>query len=85
MVTVEVSGIGEVLNCRIDPSIVGDRELIEDLLPAAVNQALGKAKQFHAEAMKSMAAGIDMPGLDEVLSQVTGESPQGGTGPGGRT
>jgi nucleoid-associated protein EbfC len=73
MVTVEVNGIGEVLACRIDPSIAGDRELIEDLIPAAVNQALTKTKQMHAESMQSMAAGLDMPGLDEMLSQVTGE------------
>ncbi len=34
LVTVEVNGLGEVLACRIDPSLVtsGDRELIEDLL-----------------------------------------------------
>ena len=59
MVTVEVNGVGEVLSCRIDPSLIaaGDRELIEDLLPAAVNQALAKAKQLHAEAMKSMTDG----------------------------
>ncbi len=77
MVTVEVSGVGEVLTCRIDPSIVGDRELIEDLVPAAVNQALAKAKQLHAEAMKSMAVGLELPGLNEMLSQVTGEAPPG--------
>jgi nucleoid-associated protein EbfC len=75
MVTIEVNGIGEVLTCRIDPSIVGDRELIEDLVPAAVNQALGKSKQLHAEAMKSMASGMQLPGLDEMLSQVTGQGP----------
>jgi DNA-binding YbaB/EbfC family protein len=75
MVTVEVNGIGEVLTCRIDPSIIGDRELIEDLVPAAVNQAVGKSKQLHAEAMKSMASGMQLPGLDEMLSQVTGQGP----------
>jgi nucleoid-associated protein EbfC len=81
MVTVEVSGVGEVLTCRIDPSIVGDRELIEDLVPAAVNQALAKAKQLHAEAMKSMAVGLELPGLNEMLSQVTGEAPPGNPAP----
>ncbi len=37
MVTVEVNGLGEVLCCRINPSVASDRELIEDLIPAAVN------------------------------------------------
>jgi DNA-binding YbaB/EbfC family protein len=74
MITVEVNGIGEVLHCRIDPSLIeaGDRELIEDLLPAAVNQALAKAKQLHAEAMKSMADGLDVPGLNAMLAQLSG-------------
>jgi len=74
LVTVEVNGLGEVLSCRIDPSLVqaGDRELIEDLVPAAVNQALGKAKQLHAEAAQSMAAGLDVPGLGAMLSQLSG-------------
>jgi DNA-binding YbaB/EbfC family protein len=77
MVTVEVNGIGEVLSCRIDPSLVsqGDREMIEDLLPGAINQALGKAKQLHAEAVKSMAQGLEMPGLNEMLSQLGGGEP----------
>ncbi len=46
MVTVEVNGIGEVIRCRIDPSLVsgGDRELIEDLLPAAVNSGPGQSQ-----------------------------------------
>ncbi|REK10315.1 MAG: YbaB/EbfC family nucleoid-associated protein, partial [Planctomycetota bacterium] len=55
LVTAEVNGLGELLTCRIDPSLVesGDRELIEDLVPAAVNAAIAKSKQLHAEAMKS--------------------------------
>ena len=74
MVTVEVNGVGEVLKCRIDPSLstAGDRELIEDLLPAAINQALAKAKDLHAEAVRSLTQGMDVPGLDEMMSQFTG-------------
>ena len=74
MVTVEVNGIGEVLCCRIAPSLIttGDRELIEDLLPAAVNAALAKSKELHAQAMKSMAEGLDVPGLDSMLAQLSG-------------
>lgn len=74
MVTAEVNGLGEVLACRIDPSLIaaGDRELIEDLLPAAINEAVGKSKAMHAQAMKSMAEGLNVPGLDGMLSQITG-------------
>jgi len=80
MVTVEVNGLGEVLACRIDPSLFtsGDRELVEDLLPAAINQAQQKAKELHAAAVKSMTDGFEMPGLGDMLSQLTGQDDTGG-------
>src|SRR5687768_9471254 len=48
MVEVEVNGLGQVLRLAIDPSLVEmkDRELLEDLIPAATNQALTKAKEM---------------------------------------
>jgi DNA-binding YbaB/EbfC family protein len=77
LIQVEVNGVGEVLSCRIDPSLIsaGDRELIEDLLPAALNQALAKSKELHVEAMKSMAEGVDLPDLNSLLSQLSGGDP----------
>lgn len=77
MVNVEVNGLGEVLRCRIDPSLItaGDRELIEDLLPPAINQALAKSKDLHALAIKSMAEGADMPDLGALLAQFSGGDP----------
>jgi hypothetical protein len=79
LVEVEVNGLGEVLAVRIDPSLVAkqDREMIEDLLPAAFNAAAQKAKQLHAEAMASLTGGIQFPGLDDALSQLTGGPPGG--------
>jgi len=78
IVTVEVDGLGQVLACRIDPSLIasGDRELLEDLLPGAINQAQAKAKQLHAEAMKSMTEGLDVPGLGNMLAQLSGGGPE---------
>lgn len=71
MVEVEVNGLAEVISCRIDPELVrqGDRELIEDLVTTAVNQALAKAKQLHAEAIKSMTGGVELPGLNEAMGK----------------
>ncbi len=71
LVEVEVNGLSEVLNCRIDPSFdaAADREMLEDLVAAAVNQALEKAKQLHAEAIKSLAG--NMPGLEEAMGKLT--------------
>ena len=78
MVEVEANGLGEVLRVRIDPTLVerGEREMIEDLLPSAVNQAVAKAKQCHFEAMKSITDGMNVAGLDEALSELAdGDQP----------
>jgi DNA-binding YbaB/EbfC family protein len=81
LVEVDVNGLAEVLAVRIDPSLVekGDREMIEDLLPAAFNAAQHKARQMHAEAMQAIAGGLPLGGLPDVLSQLSsGGSETGG-------
>lgn len=74
LVEMEANGLGEVIGCRLDPSLLAgyDRELVEDLVVAAANQALAKARQLHAEAMRGLAGGMAIPGLDEALSKLTG-------------
>lgn len=76
LVEVEANGLGQAQRCRIDPSLFsqGDREVLEDLIVEAFNQAAEKAKTLHAEAMQRMASGIDMPGLDQALNQIVGNS-----------
>jgi len=72
MVEVEANGLGEVLTVRIDPALVEkqDRELLEDLLPAAFNSAQDKAKQLHTEQMQSLTGGLNIPGLTDALGQL---------------
>lgn len=74
MVEIEVSGTTEVLGCRIDPSLLEkkDQELLEDLITEAVNDAMNRAKQLHAEAMKNMTGGMNLPGMDDMLKQFMG-------------
>ncbi len=75
MVQVEANGLGEVLRLEIDPQLIErqERDMIEDLVPAAVNQAVSKAREAHAELMKSMTDGINVPGVDieQMLSKLT--------------
>lgn len=80
LVEVEVNGLGDALAVRIDASLFekGEREMIEDLLPAAINAAQAKAKQLHAEAMKSLAGGLQIPGLSDALQQLGGGDLAGG-------
>ena len=77
MVEIEINGVVEVLRCHIDSQLVaqGDRELIEDLVVAATNQAVMKTKQLHAEAVKDLTGGLQLPGLQEALAKLTGSEP----------
>lgn len=69
LVEVDANGLGEALAVRIDPSLMEkqDKELIEDLLPAAFNNAAAKAKEKHMEAMREATGGLDLPGLDGLM------------------
>ena len=71
LVEVDANGLGEALAVRIDPSLFEkhDRELLEDLLPAAFNAAQQKAKELHAEQMQSLAGGMNIPGLSRRLGR----------------
>jgi DNA-binding YbaB/EbfC family protein len=74
LVEVDVNGLAEVLSVRIDPALVErrEREMIEDLLPAAFNAAQRKAKEMHAEAMRSLTGGLPIGGLQDALSLFSG-------------
>jgi DNA-binding YbaB/EbfC family protein len=71
LVEVDANGVGEILAVRIDPELFAkqDREFVEDLLPAAINNAQEKAKALYAEQMNSLTGGLNLPGLGEALGQ----------------
>ena len=51
----------EVRRVSIDPSLTGDREMLEDLLVAAINDAARKVEATVAEKMGSLTAGMGLP------------------------
>lgn len=63
MVKVRVNGRMEVLACSLSEEAFGldDREMLEDLIRAAVNQALERARQLVAEETGKMATGLGLP------------------------
>ncbi len=65
MVTVTVSGAMEVITVKIDPEVLksGDADMLQDLLVAATNDALRKAREMMAQEMKAVTGGIRIPGL----------------------
>lgn len=65
MVTVTVSGAMQVVAVNIDPEVVksGDAEMLQDLIMAATNDALRKAREMMSEEMKGLTGGLGIPGL----------------------
>jgi hypothetical protein len=71
MVVAEVTGKQELVRCRIEESLLatGDREMIEELVVAAVNQALDKSRQAAADSMSQLVGDLNLPGLGEALGR----------------
>ena len=65
MVKVLANGRQQVLSVTIDPEVVdpGDVEMLQDLVVAAVNDAMGKAQEMMAEEMGKLTGGLKIPGL----------------------
>jgi DNA-binding YbaB/EbfC family protein len=65
LVTVRASGSGDILSISIDPKAVDpdDVELLEDLVLAAVNEALRSAQSLAQSKLGAMTGGLGLPGL----------------------
>ena len=74
LATIEVEGqsgggmVRVVMTCRndvkrvsIDPTVMDDKEMLEDLLAAAVNDAVRKAEATSQEKMSGLTAGMQLP------------------------
>ena len=62
-VIVTANGAMELVGIVIDPEVVksGDVEMVQDLVMAASNDALKRAREMMADAMKSVTGGMNMP------------------------
>jgi len=65
MVEAVANGRQEVLQLRIDPEVVSpeDVEMLQDLVLAAVNEALNKSREMVAQEMSKLTGGLQIPGL----------------------
>lgn len=61
MVSVTLSGRMECRKVRIDPSVLSDPEMAEDLIAAAFNDAVNKANAESQQRMGAATAGMPMP------------------------
>ena len=69
MVTVVANGGQDVLSIRIDPEVIDpdDVEMLQDLIMAAVNDALNKAKAMMNEEMGQLTKGMNIPGMPGMM------------------
>jgi len=65
MVTVTADGRGEIVAVRIDPEVAqsGDLEMLQDLIVAATNEAMRRARELLNTEMGRMTGGLNLPGL----------------------
>ena len=67
MVKVEVSGNQELLSVKIEPEVINseDKDMLEDLILAAVNEGMRKSKDLLKEEIAKVSGGLglDIPGI----------------------
>ena len=65
LVTVKATGNGDITEIKIDPKAIDpdDPELLEDMVLAAVNEALRSAQSLAQSRLGAMAGGLGLPGL----------------------
>jgi len=61
LVTVTMTGQYAVRRIHIDPSLLSDAEMLEDIVSAAVNDAVNRVNESKQEKMAGMASGISLP------------------------
>ncbi len=71
MVTVTASGAMEIVSIKIEKDVVNpeDIEMLQDLIAAAVNEALRRAQNMVAEDMGKLTGGLQIPGMGGLLGQ----------------
>ncbi len=65
MVSATVNGHGELLGLSIEKDIVNpdDTQMLQDLVMAAVNDGLRKARDISKEEMEKITGGLNIPGM----------------------
>jgi len=69
MVTVTANGKQEILAIRIDREVIDpdEAEMLQDLILAAANDALSRAKEMVNEEMGKLTKGMNLPGLTSLF------------------
>ena len=65
VVNVKINGKKEIISVKIDPEVVdpNDVETLEDLVTAAVNEAIKTVEAISAEEMQKITGSMSIPGM----------------------
>lgn len=65
LINVTITGRNQMENIEIDESLLekDNKEILQDMILMAVNQALGKMNEDKEETMQELTGGIKMPGM----------------------
>jgi hypothetical protein len=65
VVKVTINGALEIQSLTVDPAVVDpeDIEMLQDLVMAAVNEAIQKAQEMMGDRMASVTGGLGLPGI----------------------
>ncbi|MCK9175443.1 MAG: YbaB/EbfC family nucleoid-associated protein [Desulforhopalus sp.] len=69
MVEVTVNGQGDVLRVKLEPMVINveEAEMLQDLITAATNDALRRAKELSKQELAQLTGGLNIPGLTNFL------------------
>jgi DNA-binding YbaB/EbfC family protein len=69
MVTVTANGKSEILSLTIEPAIIAEKDgdMLQDLIVAATNDALRKAREMGKADMGKLTGGLNLPGLSNMF------------------
>jgi len=64
-----VDGRGELLGVRIDPALLksGDVEMLEDLVCAAIRDAVTRSRETLQKEMQELTGGLNLPGMADLF------------------
>jgi DNA-binding YbaB/EbfC family protein len=64
-----VDGRGELVSVRIEPALVqaGDVEMLEDLVVAAIRDAVTRSRETLQKEMQALTGGLNLPGMTDLL------------------
>ena len=65
MIEIVINGQQEIKEIKIEPDVIdaNEKEMLEDLILAAVNESIRQSKELAAQEMSKLTGGMNVPGL----------------------